>query len=326
MGHNKASWNPANGRYIFGERDGIHIISLETTQTHLRRAARVVEEVAYHGGLILLAGTRPGQMPIVVRMAELAGACHLFQKWTPGTITNRDTLLAGGVLQIVDEKDRPLPGFEKHLMERRPVIPDLVICLNPLENYTLLKECGMANIPTIGIIDTDADPTWVTYQIPANDDRCDASPPVFLAKSTANVHLIAYDPLLSSPVSSPRLESVDKSADTRTPTRAQSRGGLLRKFSNSSSAITRRRLQRWRSRWSRKFRLREATRLCRPPWSRFGESSGQNCKEYCKSKDVHYGILDFPFCCNILHCVNPYSAPPFCQILLCNFGGAYPGW
>lgn len=171
MGHNKALWNPANGRYIYGERDGIHIISLETTQVHLRRAARVVEEVAYHGGLILFVGTRPGHMPIVVRMAELAGACHLFQKWTPGTITNRDTLLAGGVLQIVDEKDRPLPGFEKHLMDRRPVIPDLVVCLNPLENYTLLKECGMANIPTIGIIDTDADPTWVTYQIPANDDR-----------------------------------------------------------------------------------------------------------------------------------------------------------
>ncbi|KAK4215550.1 hypothetical protein QBC37DRAFT_312064 [Rhypophila decipiens] len=170
LGHNTARWNPANGRYIFGERDGIHIIGLETTQVHLRRAARVVEEVAYHGGLILIVGTRPGHMPIVVRAAETAGACHLFQKWTPGTITNRDTLLAGGILQIVDEKDRPLDGFEKHLMDRRPVMPDLVVCLNPLENYTILKECGMANIPTIGIIDTDADPTWVTYQIPANDD------------------------------------------------------------------------------------------------------------------------------------------------------------
>jgi len=171
MGHNTANWNPANARYIHGEREGIHIISLETTAVHLRRAARVVEEVAYHGGLILFVGTRPGQMPIVVRTAELAGACHLFQKWTPGTITNRDTLLASGLLQIVDEKDRPVNGFEKHLMDRRPVMPDLVVCLNPLENYTLLHECGMATIPTIGIIDTDANPTWVTYQIPANDDR-----------------------------------------------------------------------------------------------------------------------------------------------------------
>jgi small subunit ribosomal protein S2 len=52
--------------------------------------------------------------------------------------------------------------------------PDLVICLNPMENEVLLKECGQKCVPTIGIIDTDANPSLVTYQIPANDDslRC----------------------------------------------------------------------------------------------------------------------------------------------------------
>ncbi|KAL2186508.1 hypothetical protein L209DRAFT_731304 [Thermothelomyces heterothallicus CBS 203.75] len=170
MGHHVSQWNPANQRYIYGERAGIHIISLETTATHLRRAARVVEQVAYHGGLILFVGTRKGHMPAVVRAAELAKGYHLFQKWTPGAITNRDVILANGALKIVDERDRELPGFETHLRDRRPVQPDLVVCLNPLENFPLLHECGIANIPTIGIIDTDADPTWVTYQIPANDD------------------------------------------------------------------------------------------------------------------------------------------------------------
>ncbi|KAL2163267.1 hypothetical protein VTH06DRAFT_5323 [Thermothelomyces fergusii] len=91
-------------------------------------------------------------------------------KWTPGGITNRDVILASGELKIVDERDRELPGFKTHLRDRRPVQPDLVVCLNPLENFPLLHECGIANIPTIGVIDTDADPTWVTYQIPANDD------------------------------------------------------------------------------------------------------------------------------------------------------------
>ncbi|KAH8888478.1 ribosomal protein S2 [Thozetella sp. PMI_491] len=170
MGHNTSLWNPANSRYIYGVREGIHIISLEQTLSHLRRATRVVEEVAYHGGLILFVGTRKHQMEIVVRTAELAGACHLFQKWTPGSITNRDQLLAGSPVQIVDENDRPIPGFEKHLLDRRPLVPDLVVCLNPMENYTLLYECGLASIPTIGIIDTDADPSWVTYAIPGNDD------------------------------------------------------------------------------------------------------------------------------------------------------------
>lgn len=171
MGHNTSLWNPANARYIYGVRQGIHIISLETTATHLRRAARVVEEVAYRGGLILFVGTRPGQRPIVVRAAELAKACHLFTKWRPGTITNREQLLGGVPLTVVDELDRPLSGFEDHLHDRRPLAPDLVVCLNPKENMTLLYECSLAKIPTIGIIDTNTNPSWVTYQIPANDDR-----------------------------------------------------------------------------------------------------------------------------------------------------------
>jgi ribosomal protein S2 len=145
MGHHTSRWNPSNARYIYGERDGIHIISLETTAAHLRRAARVVEEVAYHGGIILFVGTRKGQMPIVVRAAELAGACHLFQKWTPGMITNRDQILAGGQLMLVDEQDRPVRGAESHLQDRRPLIPDLVVCLNPVENHPMLHECGLAN-------------------------------------------------------------------------------------------------------------------------------------------------------------------------------------
>ncbi|KAK4203460.1 putative mitochondrial SSU ribosomal protein S2 precursor [Triangularia verruculosa] len=170
MGHHVSRWNPANSRYIYGQRSDIHIISLEQTAAHLRRAARVVEEVAYYGGLILFVGNRKGQMPIVTRMAEMAGACHLFQKWTPGCITNKDVLLQGGQLKIVDETDRELQGFDEHLRDCRPVTPDLVVCLNPLENYSMLRECAVATIPTVGIVDTDADPSWVTYQIPANDD------------------------------------------------------------------------------------------------------------------------------------------------------------
>jgi small subunit ribosomal protein S2 len=175
MGHHTSLWNPSNSRYIYGVREGIHIISLEQTAAHLRRAARVVEGVAYYGGIILFVGNRKGHMPIVTRAAELAGACHLFSKWTPGAITNRDQILGGMEMQIVDELDRPLEGFDKHLMDRRPVVPDLVVCLNPLENYPLLKECTLANIPTIGVIDTNADPTLVTYVIPANDDSLRAA-------------------------------------------------------------------------------------------------------------------------------------------------------
>lgn len=170
MGHNASLWNPANSRYIYGIRQGIHIISLETTAAHLRRAATVVEEVSYRGGLVLFVGTRRGQMEIVTAAAKEARACHLFTKWTPGSITNRDIILRDRFLKVVDEHDNDLAGFDRHVNQARPLLPDLVVCLNPLENYTLLYECGLANIPTIGVIDTDADPSWVTYTIPANDD------------------------------------------------------------------------------------------------------------------------------------------------------------
>ncbi|KAK5675937.1 hypothetical protein LTS12_029532, partial [Elasticomyces elasticus] len=65
LGHSTSRWNPQNSRYIFGIRDGVHIISLDVTAAHLRRAAKVVEEVAARGGLILFAGTRDGQKRIV---------------------------------------------------------------------------------------------------------------------------------------------------------------------------------------------------------------------------------------------------------------------
>lgn len=171
MGHHTSVWNPANARYIHGIRQGIHIISLEETAAHLRRAARVVEEVAYRGGLILFVGTRAGHTQLVTQAARLADACHLFTKWTPGTITNSDKILPGIPIKIVDQNDDTLEGFDQHIMERRPLVPDLVVCFNPLENFVMLHECGLANVPTIGVIDTNTEPTWVTYAIPANDDR-----------------------------------------------------------------------------------------------------------------------------------------------------------
>ncbi|KAH8819445.1 ribosomal protein S2, flavodoxin-like domain-containing protein [Xylogone sp. PMI_703] len=171
LGHATSLWNPGNQRYIYGIRQGIHIISLEVTAAYLRRAAKVVEGVAYHGGLILFVGTRPGQSSCVVRAAGLAKGCHLFERWIPGSITNGEQILSNCGIQAVDPLDQPIEGYEEKLSDWKALKPDLVVCLNPLENYVLLHECGLNNIPTIGIIDTDADPTWVTYPIPANDDR-----------------------------------------------------------------------------------------------------------------------------------------------------------
>lgn len=174
LGHKTSHWNPMNSRYIFGIRQGIHIISLDVTAAHLRRACRVVSGVAEKGGLVLFVGTRPGQDRCVVKAAQMAGGCHLFERWTPGSITNGHQILGTCRMKVVDEFDREIPGFEEELQDRPVLRPDLVVCLNPMENHVMLHECGLNSIPTIGIVDTDANPTWVTYPIPANDDslRC----------------------------------------------------------------------------------------------------------------------------------------------------------
>ncbi|KAI9759860.1 MAG: cell separation during budding [Chaenotheca gracillima] len=170
MGHATSLWNPANQRYIFGVRQGIHIISLEVTAAHLRRAAKVITGITERGGLVLFVGTRAGHDRCVVNAAKRAGGCHLYERWIPGTITNREQILGSCRMMAVDQFDREVPEFNPQLSDRPVLKPDLVVCLNPLENYVLLQECGMNNIPTIGIVDTDVDPTWVTYPIPANDD------------------------------------------------------------------------------------------------------------------------------------------------------------
>lgn len=150
----------------------MHIISLEATAAHLRRAAKIVQEVSKRGGLVLFVGTRDGQDSAVARASELAKGYHLFERWIPGSITNGQQILGKCRTKVVNEKDEEVTGFEEQLWERPVLRPDLVVCLNPLENYVLLHECALNAIPTIGVIDTNADPTWVTYPIPANDDRC----------------------------------------------------------------------------------------------------------------------------------------------------------
>jgi small subunit ribosomal protein S2 len=172
LGHHTSLWNPANSSYIYGIREGIHIISLDITYAYLRRAAKVVQEVARRGGLILFIGTRRNQEEIVTRASERAGGYHIFHRWVPGTLTNGQQLLDRCAIKAVDMHDNEVKTYTPLLSsgKTRVLRPDLVIVLNPLENEVCLHECGLNTVPTIGVIDTDANPSWVTYPIPANDD------------------------------------------------------------------------------------------------------------------------------------------------------------
>ena len=172
LGHHTSLWNPANSSYIFGIREGIHVISLDITYAYLKRAEKVVREVARRGGVILFVGTRKGQQDIVVKAANRAMGYHIYTRWVPGTLTNGQQLLGNCAVKAVNIFDQEITEYRDAFAQgqHQVVRPDLVIVLNPLENEVCLHECGSFGIPTIGVVDTDADPSWVTYPIPANDD------------------------------------------------------------------------------------------------------------------------------------------------------------
>jgi len=154
MGHATALLNPNFTPYAYGTRAGITIIDLDHTLPLLRRAAALVRAVAMHDGAIVFVGTRPDLKPIVTKAAERLGqnGFCIAERWLPGTLTNR--------VQI----------FGPSTVRKTRVIPDLVIFLNPIQNITAIRECAVSHVPTIGIIDSNADPRVVMYPIPANDE------------------------------------------------------------------------------------------------------------------------------------------------------------
>lgn len=140
--------------YAYGVRAGITIIDLDHTLPLLRRAASLVRAVAYAGGQIVFVGTRPDIRPAVQKAAERLGkqGYHVGERWLPGTLTNK------------------LQMFGYQATKTQKITPDLVVLLNPLANMNAIHECALNHIPTVGVIDTNADPRIVMYPIPANDE------------------------------------------------------------------------------------------------------------------------------------------------------------
>ncbi|KAJ7172652.1 ribosomal protein S2, flavodoxin-like domain-containing protein [Mycena filopes] len=154
FGHSSTRMNPNFIPYAYGVRARSTIIDLDHTVPLLRRAANLVRAVAFAGGQILFIGTRPDLRQVVKTAAGRIGkqGYYISDRWIPGTLTNTAELFTP---QVADETIS---------------IPDLVILLNPLSNLTCIRECALAHVPTIGIIDSDADPRIVMYPIPANDE------------------------------------------------------------------------------------------------------------------------------------------------------------
>lgn len=170
LGQSTSLWRSSTQPFIYGEYNGIHIIDLNQTLAYLKRAAQVVEGVAERGGVILFLGTRKGQKVALEEAAKRTHGYFVSTRWIPGTLTNSTEISGGWEKHEVDLQDKPTGRPLQTDEKSRIVKPDLLVVLNPTENRNALNEAMKSRVPTIGIVDTDSEPSFLTYPIPGNDD------------------------------------------------------------------------------------------------------------------------------------------------------------
>jgi len=190
FGHQTRRWNPRMRRFIHGEREGIHIIDLLQTEDLLRQATEFATEAAGKGGVILFVGTKKQARDSIQEWAERCEMPYVNRRWLGGLLTNFNTIkkriarlheLRGlkedGRLDLLPTKERmsmeaELAKLEFNLggvadMER---LPDAVLIIDLKTEEIALREAARLEIPIVGLVDTNCDPSSVGFVIPGNDD------------------------------------------------------------------------------------------------------------------------------------------------------------
>jgi len=190
FGHLKKKWNPRMLPYIFMERKGIHIIDLNKTIENLDEAAAAMRQIARSGKKVLFVATKKQAKEIVSEAAQRAGMPFVTERWLGGMLTNFSTIrksikkmqsiekmLNDGTLENITKKEKLRLSREKAKMEKvlggiaaLNRLPQAIFLVDIMNEHIALAEAKKLGIQTIGMVDTNSDPTLVDFAIPANDD------------------------------------------------------------------------------------------------------------------------------------------------------------
>jgi small subunit ribosomal protein S2 len=190
FGHQTRRWNPRMRRYIYGERDGIHIIDLLQTDQLLAEARRFAAEVAGKGGTVLFVGTKKQARDSIKSWAQRCGMPYVNLRWLGGLLTNFHTMSAridrlheltalkdDGRLDLLPTKERmsmesELEKLEYNLGGVRDMkrLPQAVLIIDLKTEAIAVREAERLQIPILGLVDTNVDPVSVEFPIPGNDD------------------------------------------------------------------------------------------------------------------------------------------------------------
>lgn len=190
FGHQTRRWNPKMAKYIFTERNGIHVIDLQQTVKLADQAYDFVRDAAANDAVILFVGTKKQSSEAIKEEAERAGQYYINHRWLGGTLTNWDTIQkriarlkeikqmeVDGIFDVLPKKEVALLNKQRARLEKflggiedMPRIPDIIYIVDPHKEQIAVKEAKKLGIPVVAMVDTNADPDDIDVIIPANDD------------------------------------------------------------------------------------------------------------------------------------------------------------
>lgn len=190
FGHQTRKWNPKMAEYIFTARNDIHIINLEKTAEMVEKAYAFMLNKAKEGATVLFVGTKKQAQDAVKEEALRSGMYFINSRWLGGTLTNFKTIRsrverlnkidkmeAVGEFELLTKKEAQKLKLEREKLERNlggiremTKLPNVMFVVDPKKEHIAIKEAKSLNIPIIGLVDTNCDPTEVDVVIPGNDD------------------------------------------------------------------------------------------------------------------------------------------------------------
>ena len=190
FGHQTKRWNPKMKEYIFGERNGIHIVDLQKTLKMFKEASRFATDLAAEGKILLFVGTKRQAQEAVAEEAKRCTMFYVNQRWLGGLLTNFTTIQKSirrlkdleemsqdGRYELLPKKEViHLERERKHLEQNlsgikdMPGLPDALFIIDSYKEEIAVREARKLGISVIAVVDTNCDPKPITYPIPGNDD------------------------------------------------------------------------------------------------------------------------------------------------------------
>lgn len=186
FGHQTRKWNPKMAPFIYGQRNGIHVLDLVQTHRSLQETCNFLENSAAEGKTFLFIGTKKQASRVVAQAAGLCDGFFVNQRWLGGMLTNWSTLQVSikRLYELENQSFEGLPKKEaanlkkewlrlnKYLggLKLMKTLPDIVILVGQPEELNAVRECKKLKIPVVSLLDSDCDPTIVDWGVPANDD------------------------------------------------------------------------------------------------------------------------------------------------------------